>query len=111
MDRQDSQDHHVDDTKPIVIRNIRPESARPRRPPVMVTKTDEDIPQPIHTTKLSVAQRVAQERVARGYNTRKELASALSMSVDVITCIESQRGNVDKQKLNKVCQHLKIKTT
>lgn len=107
----DRQDHHVDDTKPIVIRKIRPESAGPRRPLVTVTKTDDDVPQPIQTTKLSVAQRVAQARVARGYNTRKELASALSMSVDIITCIESQKGNVDKQKLNKVCQHLRIKTT
>jgi ribosome-binding protein aMBF1 (putative translation factor) len=101
-------DRHVDDTKPIVLKRLRPESARPRRPPVPTVCVEEE--PKVETTKLSVAQRVAQARVARGYKTRKELATALSISVDVITCIESQRGNVDKQKLNKVCQFLKIKT-
>ena len=107
------EERHIDDTKPIVIKRIRPESSKPRRPQVNVEKKkdEEDQPKAIETTKLNVAQRVAQARVARGYKTRKELASALSMSVDIITCIESQKGNIDKQKLNKVCQFLKIKTT
>lgn len=104
---------HANEPTTVILSKKRPESAGPRRPQGRVlNKLDEHeeiiVPE---TSKLDISIRVAQARVARGYKTRKDLAKAMNVSVDVITCIESRKGKVDKHCLNKACQFLKIKTT
>lgn len=102
---------HANEPVTVVIKKTRPSSAGPKRPPV-INKLDEHdeniVPE---TSKLDISIRVAQARVAHGYKTRKDLAKAMSIPVEVITCIESRKGKIDKQLLNKTCQFLKIKTT
>ena len=104
---------HANEPITVILSKKRPESAGPRRQQAPITnKLDEHdeniVPE---TSKLDISIRVAQTRVARGYKTRKDLAKALNVSVDIITGIESRKGKIDKQILNKTCQFLKIKTT
>ena len=96
-----------------VIFQKRPESAKPsRRHLQQENKLDQHdeicVPE---TSNLDISIRVSQARIANGYKTRKDLAKILNISVDVITCIESRKGKIDKQILNRICQFLKIKTT
>ena len=104
-------DSHSLEPTTIIIGKKRPQSAGPKRPQFIKPTENSDEIKVIETTKLDVASRIAQARVALGYKTRKDLANKLSISVDVVTCIESRKGQVDKQKLNKICQFLRIKTT
>ncbi len=104
---------HANEPTTVILSKKRPESAGPKRPqrPV-INKLDEhdEIVVP-ETSQLDISIRVAQARIAKGYKTRKDLAKALNISVDIITSIESRKGKIDKQLLNKTCQFLKIKTT
>ena len=104
---------HANEPITVILSKQRPETAGPRRQHApVINKLDEheEIVVP-EKSKLDISIRIAQARVAKGYKTRKDLAKALNMSVDVITCIESRKGKLDKQLLNKICQFLKIKTT
>ena len=104
---------HANEPATIILKTKRPESARPHRPHIVSTNKLDSNEENIapETTKLDISIRVSQARIAQGYKTRKDLAKAMNMSVDVITCIESRTGNLNKQLLNKTCQFLKIKTT
>jgi len=104
---------HANEPVTVVLKKNRPSSAGPRRPEgPAINKLDSNEENVVpETSKLDISIRVAQARVAKGYKTRKDLAKALNISVDVITCIESRKGKIDKQLLNKTCQFLKIKTT
>jgi len=104
---------HANDPATVVLKKNRPSGAGPRRAQVpVVNKLDEheEIMCP-ETSTLDISIRVAQARLARGFKTRKDLAKALNLPVDIINCIESRKGKLDKQLLNKTCQFLKIKTT
>ena len=104
---------HANEPTTFVLSKKKTESAAPSRPQASVTnKLDEheEIAAP-ETSKLDISIKVAEARLANGYKTRKDLARAMNISVDFITCIESRKGKLDKQILNKTCQFLKIKTT
>lgn len=104
---------HFNEPKSVVLSKKRPESAGPRRNHcVQSNKLDsnDDIIVPEKST-LDISHRVSNARVAQGYKTRKELAKSLNIPVDIINNIESRKGSIDKQILNKVCQFLKIKST
>ena len=104
---------HANDPVTVILKKNRPLSAGPRRQHVhIINKLDEheEIVVP-ETSNLDISIRVTQARIANGFKTRKELAKALNIPVDVITTIESRKGKLDKQLLNKTCQFLKIKTT
>ena len=104
---------HANDPVTVILKKNRPSSAGPRRhQSPIVNKLDEhDENICPETSNLDISIRVTQARIARGFKTRKDLAKALNISVDVITCIESRKGKLDKQLLNKTCQFLRIKTT
>jgi ribosome-binding protein aMBF1 (putative translation factor) len=101
---------HVLDTTPVILKKPRPKTAAPRRPEQKKEEDFSEIKVP-EKAKLDISIRVAQARVANGFNTRRDLATALSIPLEVITSIETRKGQVDKQKLNKICQFLKIKST
>ena len=101
---------HANDPQTVVLRKQRPPLAKPTRPNITKLEESDEIKTP-ETVKLDISTRVSQARVARGYKTRKDLASALSMNVEVINCIENRKPNYDKQKLNIICQKLRIKPT
>lgn len=102
---------HECEPETVIIKKTRPQSARPTRINIPKNPENEDEITSLEVSKLHISQRVAQARIARGYTTRKDLARKLNISVDVIDSIESRRGLLDKQKLNIICQHLRIKTT
>ena len=101
---------HANEPETVVLSKTRPQTAGPRRPPTAADDNNGENKAP-ETAKIDVSMRVAQARVAQGFKTRKDLAKALSISVNVINCIESRKGKLDKHLLNKTCQFLKIKTT
>ena len=104
---------HANEPQTVVIRKQRPLSAGPKRTQTKnKIEADEDIKK-IEKPKLDVATRISQARILKGYKTRQELAKALNMNVDIINNIESRKGNLNysKENLNKICQHLKIKST
>ena len=74
-----------------------------------VPKTNEEDIGHIEHTSREISHRITIARVAKGYKTRKDLAKALNINIDIINNIENKKGSYDKQKLNKICQFLGIK--
>ena len=104
---------HATEPNTIIIKKQRPLSAGPKRQPIQHKNEDSDEIQRIEKPKLDVSTRISQARILKGYKTRQDLAKALNMKVDIINNIESRKGNLkySKEDVNKICQHLKIKST
>ena len=102
-------DKHATEPSTIVLKKKRPESARPRRP--VSVKPEDDI-HTIEKPKLDISLRIAEARILKGYKTRQDLAKALNINVDIINCIESRKNKekYSKEVLNKIRQHLQIKS-
>jgi ribosome-binding protein aMBF1 (putative translation factor) len=103
-------DTHANDPQTITLKRKRPQAALPTRP---TTIKPNDHIDSIEKPKLDISIRIAHARILKGYNTRHDLAKALNMNVDIINCIESRNGKekYNKQHVNKICQHLHIKST